>query len=173
MIQKSPHAPQTGYNARRGAKMIRETEAFLNRQPITTPMGGHRAKHARQSHGDPRRPAHLSATRVVPTGRQRTVLLNTLVRVPTDEHGELNELLLDQWGIRLSRLIDMPFRGNVLLDLNDVVSVPARFVSVYEWFRRHLSNQGRSVFLQIRGRCLENTRPDELTEFMTVKSSRA
>jgi hypothetical protein len=97
-----------------------------------------------------------------------TTRLNTLIHVPADERGELDELLLDRWSVQLSRLIDMPHRGHVLLDLTGVVSVPARFIAVYEWFRRHLAIHGRLVLLQVHGGCLENPRPDELPTFLKV-----
>lgn len=68
----------------------------------------------------------------------------------------------------LSRLIELPHRGHVMLDLTEVASVPGRFLQVYAWFRRQLASQERRVLLQVHGACLENPAPNDLIAYLKV-----
>ena len=145
-------------------RMIRDTESFLARR---VNGDGHTRRYAEQTRDrrlDPRKPVVDSEASRSGRGREPSMsAVHTLIAVPTDEHGHVDDELLDQWGIYLSRLIDMPHRGHVLLDLADVAGLPDRFLLVYEWFRRHLARQGRRVFLHIRGACLEGPTAEELS----------
>jgi hypothetical protein len=168
MIGSNHQKMKSGDRTHRGREMIRETEKFLNRQPDAVPIARRCHADAGQLRGDPSAPARDSPAQIARTSAGPITPINTLIHVPADELGELNESLLDHWSVHLSRLIDMPHRGHVLLDLTDVACVPARFIKVYEWFCRHLAYQGRQVVLHIHGACLENPRPDELLKFLHV-----
>jgi hypothetical protein len=169
MSRSNPHPATADQREQRGRRMIRETEAFLNRRVNGVHVLRHRHEPARDDRTDPRRPVVTKRVNNEPKAPNPTApRVNTLVRAPADEHGHLNETLLDQWGVHLSRLIDMPHRGHVLLDLVEVASMTERFVQVYEWFRRNLARQDRLVVLQTGMGCLENPGPDDVPKLIKV-----
>jgi hypothetical protein len=168
MSRPDPRSSSNGQLQQR-RRMLRQTEAFLNQRMNGAPTSRHRGGPVDDRRSDPRRtdetPRRSGESAEAARAARR---LNTLVRVPADEHGHLDESLLDRWGLYLSRLIEMPHRGDVMLDLADVVSLPPRFLQVYQWLRRHLADHGRRVLLQAADACLEDPEPTELARFVRV-----
>ena len=158
-----------GQQANRGRRMTRETEQFLNRRLSPGTTVRHRAELPRDPRTDPRQ--RTNGKRIQddqPGALSGGTVVGTLIAVPADEHGRLGEDLLDRWGLHLSRLIELPHRGHVMLDLSEVKSVPKRFLDVYAWFRRHLASQERRVLLQVNGAQLESPAPEQLATCLKI-----
>ena len=151
-------------------RMIRETEAFLTQRIGRDRDRRHHGQTNRDMKTDPRQQAADRRTSVDPCPVASTKT-GILVQVPNNEHGHLDDELLDRWAPSLSRLLQSPRRGDVLLDLSGVQSVSERFVKVYGWLRHQLERQGRVVSLQVNGACLEAPQPSELSSVLKVKCS--
>lgn len=156
----------------RRRRMINETEKFVSEHLRKNHFRQHRGSEVTDRRTDPRiarsQDRRQKRTKNTP---QYSASVGVLVDVERNELGQLDAELLVPLVCQLSRLVAMPWKGDVLLDFSGVSSVTQQFMQVHEWFRRKLMKQQRAVVLYIDGNCVGNPGRDEFERLLRIDGS--